>query len=504
MPAQTWKVALVLAKDGGDDRSRVTCSTRTIAVIMPNIQGIRNDPWENFLTTVDAVETLTGYDFFSDLPEPIQRCVEAGTNGNNPELDTDADGVPDRLDNCPLTFNPDQADADLDGVGDACDNCRTTPNPDQADADLDGVGDACEDRTAPTIACAAPDGAWHATNVALACTASDSGTGLANPADASFSLVTSVGAGIETANASTDSRVVCDVEGNCATAGPIAGNKIDRKAPSITVTTPASGAVYPLNENVAADYGCADAASGPSSCAGTVADGAPIDTSSTGTKTFVVNAADAVGNSSTATVTYTVKRMLTAVGPAKAWIGLKNNGDAGLRVDLRAQVLVNGVVAAIGELPNVSAGGGGFNNAILQSIAMSLVSGPVEVPRFAMVSLRVEARRTCCWRWAERRHRARVVQRRSHRQRLTPGRRQPHRWNDRRPGRGAVPAADVPSAAERRSCPVVHRRRRQQQRGVPGAALCPVRRVEHCGAVGIFSLGGFRLSACAKALADPP
>ena len=178
VPAQTWKVALVLAKDGGDDRSRVTCSTRTIAVVMPNIQGIRDDPWENFLTTVDAVETLTGYDFFSDLPEPIQRCIEAGTNGNNPELDTDADGVPDRLDNCPLTFNPDQADADLDGVG-----------------------DACEDRTAPTIACAAPDGAWHATNVALACTASDSGTGLANPADASFSLVTSVGAGIETANA---------------------------------------------------------------------------------------------------------------------------------------------------------------------------------------------------------------------------------------------------------------------------------------------------------------
>ena len=395
VPAQTWKVALVLPKDGGDDRSRVTCSTRTIAVIMPNIQGIREEPWESFLTTVDAVETLTGHDFFSDLPEPIQRCIEAGTNGNNPELDTDADGVPDRLDNCPLTSNPDQADADLDGVGDACDNCRTIPNPDQADADSDGVGDACEDRTAPAISCAAPDGAWHSTNVALACTASDSGTGLANPADASFSLVTSVGAGFETANASTDSRVVCDVEGNCATAGPIAGNKIDRKAPSIAVTTPANGAVYPLNENVPADYQCADGGSGPSSCAGSVADGAPIDTSTTGSKTFVVNASDAVGNSSTATVTYTVRRMLTAIGPAKAWIGLKNNGDAGLRVDLRAQVLVNGVVAAVGALPDVSAGGGNFNNAILQSIAMSLTSGPVEVPRFAVVSLRVEARRTC-------------------------------------------------------------------------------------------------------------
>ena len=177
------------------------------------------------------------------------------------------------------------------------------------------------------------------------------------------------------------------------------------------MTTPASGAVYPLNESVAAAYACADGGSGTSSCAGTVANGAPIDTSSTGTKTFVVNAADAVGNSSTATVTYTVKRMLTAVGPAKAWIGLRNNGDAGLRVDLRAQVLVNGVVAAIGELPNVSAGGGGFNNAILQSIAMSLPGGPVEVPRFAM---RVAARRGAphlLGRRAHLGHRARVVQR---------------------------------------------------------------------------------------------
>ncbi|MBN1421344.1 MAG: right-handed parallel beta-helix repeat-containing protein [Planctomycetes bacterium] len=58
--------------------------------------------------------------------------------------DGDSDGVPDRLDNCPETPNPDQADADGDGVGDACDNCPRTANPDQADADGDGVGDACQ------------------------------------------------------------------------------------------------------------------------------------------------------------------------------------------------------------------------------------------------------------------------------------------------------------------------------------------------------------------------
>ena len=53
---------------------------------MPNQDSIRPDPWENYLTTVDAVETLTGYDLFANLPEPYQRCIEAGTNGNNPPL----------------------------------------------------------------------------------------------------------------------------------------------------------------------------------------------------------------------------------------------------------------------------------------------------------------------------------------------------------------------------------------------------------------------------------
>lgn len=84
VPAQTWKVALVIPKASGDDTSRVSCSSRTIAVIMPNIQGIRNNPWENYLTTVDAVEQLTGYNFFPNLPPAVQACVEAGTNGTNP------------------------------------------------------------------------------------------------------------------------------------------------------------------------------------------------------------------------------------------------------------------------------------------------------------------------------------------------------------------------------------------------------------------------------------
>lgn len=38
-----------------------------------------------------------------------------------PPADTDADSIPDAIDNCPGTPNPDQADSDGDGTGDACD-----------------------------------------------------------------------------------------------------------------------------------------------------------------------------------------------------------------------------------------------------------------------------------------------------------------------------------------------------------------------------------------------
>jgi hypothetical protein len=58
--------------------------------------------------------------------------------------DSDGDGIPDHIDNCPDVYNSDQADADGDGVGDACDNCPSVANADQADTDGDGIGDACD------------------------------------------------------------------------------------------------------------------------------------------------------------------------------------------------------------------------------------------------------------------------------------------------------------------------------------------------------------------------
>lgn len=76
VPSQTWKVIIVLPA-GANDVSRVTASTRTIAVVMPNTQGIRTVPWRNYRVSVDQVESLTGYDFFSAVPATIQSAIES-------------------------------------------------------------------------------------------------------------------------------------------------------------------------------------------------------------------------------------------------------------------------------------------------------------------------------------------------------------------------------------------------------------------------------------------
>jgi hypothetical protein len=161
------------------------------------------------------------------------------------------------------------------------------------------------DHTAPTLNCAAPDDAWHATDVSLGCTSSDATSGLANAADATFQLSTSVPSDTETASAVTGSHSVADVAGNSATVGPLAGNKVDKKAPSITLIQPVAG-TYQLNQAVAASYSCSDGGSGVAACSGSVSSSANIDTSTAGSKTFTVEATDDVGNMSSQSVSYTV------------------------------------------------------------------------------------------------------------------------------------------------------------------------------------------------------
>jgi endonuclease G len=76
VPAVTWKVIIVLPV-GANDVDRVYKTTRTIAVIMPNTQAIGiNTPWRNFRTSIDRVEGLTGFNFFSNVRPQVQNAIE--------------------------------------------------------------------------------------------------------------------------------------------------------------------------------------------------------------------------------------------------------------------------------------------------------------------------------------------------------------------------------------------------------------------------------------------
>jgi endonuclease G len=78
VPTQTWKVIIVLT-NGSNDVSRVTTTTRTIAVVVPNSGSIGPD-WRSYRVSVDQVEGMTGFDFFSNVPASIQGVIEASVD----------------------------------------------------------------------------------------------------------------------------------------------------------------------------------------------------------------------------------------------------------------------------------------------------------------------------------------------------------------------------------------------------------------------------------------
>lgn len=80
VPASVWKIILVL-DEGDNDLSRITESTTVIAVNMPNRQDIGSN-WTDYIVTVDELETLTGYDFFSALDQDLQKALQSKRYSN--------------------------------------------------------------------------------------------------------------------------------------------------------------------------------------------------------------------------------------------------------------------------------------------------------------------------------------------------------------------------------------------------------------------------------------
>ncbi len=87
----------------------------------------------------------------------------------------------------------------------------------------------------------------------------------------------------------------------------------DLAGPTVTIVTPAEGATFTQGSPVNASYSCSD----PSlvvDCVGTVADGAPLNTSAVGNFTFTVVAHDTPGNTTTITRNYSVEPVTVPVG----------------------------------------------------------------------------------------------------------------------------------------------------------------------------------------------
>jgi endonuclease G len=82
VPSRVWKVIVVLPV-GNNDLSRISTSTRVIAVDTPNNQSARDQPWSFYRTSVDAIEAATGLDLLANLPDAIEASLEA-TVDNGP------------------------------------------------------------------------------------------------------------------------------------------------------------------------------------------------------------------------------------------------------------------------------------------------------------------------------------------------------------------------------------------------------------------------------------
>ena len=84
IPAWTWKIAVVVPLGAGTATNRITPSTQVIALRIPNTDAAGSDPWQNYRTNVMAIESDTGFAFFSALPPNLATVLRNKIDGQTP------------------------------------------------------------------------------------------------------------------------------------------------------------------------------------------------------------------------------------------------------------------------------------------------------------------------------------------------------------------------------------------------------------------------------------
>jgi hypothetical protein len=138
---------------------------------------------------------------------------------------------------------------------------------------------------------------WYTSNVSVSWTVTDPESAISSTSGCTAATVSTDTAG---------TTFTCTATSTGGTTTKSVTIKRDATPPTATIIKPANGASYTQGQALTASYSCSDATSGSAMCTGTVANGATISTSSTGTKTFSVTATDQAGNQASASSTYTV------------------------------------------------------------------------------------------------------------------------------------------------------------------------------------------------------
>jgi DNA/RNA endonuclease G (NUC1) len=115
IPITTWKVAVIMPGGEGLANVQSPSDLTVIAINMPNDTSVakgdtfRNSAWQSYQISVDSLESLTGYDFLSLIPNPLEEIIESGdsyptasvsvpatgTEGSSVALDASASTDPD-------------------------------------------------------------------------------------------------------------------------------------------------------------------------------------------------------------------------------------------------------------------------------------------------------------------------------------------------------------------------------------------------------------------------